>query len=320
MNKPIVTVACTTYNQENYIKQTIEGFLNQVTNFNIEIIIHDDASTDGTSEIIKEYALKYPKIIIPIFQHQNQYSQGIRPLYKFIIPKVKGKYIALCEGDDYWTDPYKLQKQVDFLEANEDYGLVYTEVDFYYEESKVLKKDVFKSGIVNSYSDLESYLINTGYRAPCTWLTRTSLITTLNYPKEYVDGSFVIMLEIMTKAKVKFLPDSTAVYRYVCESASHSSKLAKRHNFGSGLFKIQKYYLNKLNLSEDVFNRIRHRMYPLLIPGALVLRKITLLEEARIFLRVNKNGIKEYLLYYMLLLPYISGKTLKMLYKIKGRL
>lgn len=98
----------------------------QQVNFSFEILIHDDASTDGTDVIIKEYHAKYPECIKPIFQSENQYSKGVRGMMlRFNFPRARGKYIALCEGDDYWTDPSKLQKQVDFLEANEDFSVCF---------------------------------------------------------------------------------------------------------------------------------------------------------------------------------------------------
>lgn len=123
-NTPVVSIACITYNHEKYIRDAIEGFLIQKTDFPIEIIIHDDASTDGTAQIIKEYEEKYPDLIFPIYQKENQYSQGKRRiLATFVFPRTRGKYIALCEGDDYWTDPYKLQKQVDYLEGHQEYAL-----------------------------------------------------------------------------------------------------------------------------------------------------------------------------------------------------
>lgn len=120
----VVSICCLTYNHSPYIGQCIEGFLMQKCNFNFEVLIHDDASTDGTSEIIQKYQEKFPKIIKPIVQTENQWSNGKRLNIRFNFPRAQGKYIALCEGDDYWTDPLKLQRQVDFMEENEDYAVV----------------------------------------------------------------------------------------------------------------------------------------------------------------------------------------------------
>ncbi|MBK2094716.1 glycosyltransferase [Francisella philomiragia] len=117
-NKPILSVCCTAYNQEKYIEKALEGFLSQQTDFPFEIIISDDCSTDRTTEILNSYLEQYPNIIRLVYQQQNQYSKGALPIRDFILPVVRGKYIALCEGDDYWTDSTKLQQQVDFLEQN----------------------------------------------------------------------------------------------------------------------------------------------------------------------------------------------------------
>ena len=123
--KPLVSVVSITYNHEPYIRDCLEGFLMQKTDFPVEIIIHDDASTDHTADIIREYYEKRPDLFHVIIERENQYSQHkkiMTPLYK----QAKGKYIALCEGDDYWTDPLKLQKQFDILERNSDYiGVVH---------------------------------------------------------------------------------------------------------------------------------------------------------------------------------------------------
>lgn len=115
---PLVTVVCTTYNQEDYIEDALKGFLSQQTSFPFEIIVHDDASTDSTPDIIKAYAREYPSIVKPIFQQVNQYSKGGMIVRDCILPRCRGKYIASCEGDDYWCDPSKLQKQIDFLESH----------------------------------------------------------------------------------------------------------------------------------------------------------------------------------------------------------
>lgn len=120
MNKEevMVSICCITYNHEKYIRQALDGFLMQKTNFKFEIVIHDDASTDSTQDIIREYEEKYPDIIKPIYQVENQHKKGKKgSLIAYNV--AKGKYIALCEGDDYWTDENKLQMQVDYMEKNE---------------------------------------------------------------------------------------------------------------------------------------------------------------------------------------------------------
>jgi glycosyltransferase involved in cell wall biosynthesis len=119
INDPLVSICCITYNHENYIRDAIEGFLMQKTDFPFEIIIHDDASTDATADIIREYEREYPDIIKPIYQTENQYSKGKRATL-FTFRAARGKYIALCEGDDYWVDPLKLQKQITEMEKHPD--------------------------------------------------------------------------------------------------------------------------------------------------------------------------------------------------------
>lgn len=125
METILVSVHCLTYNHEKYIAEAIESFLMQKTNFKFEILIHDDASTDRTADIIREYELQYPDLIKPIYQTENQYSKGdsFNRVNLINLNRAKGKYVAVCEGDDYWIDPYKLQKQVDFMEKNPDYCL-----------------------------------------------------------------------------------------------------------------------------------------------------------------------------------------------------
>ncbi|WP_346881188.1 glycosyltransferase [uncultured Algibacter sp.] len=128
--KPLVSICCTCYNHEKYIEATLDGFLMQKATFPIEIIIHDDASTDNSRKIIEKYA-KLHDNIKTIFQSENQYSQDIKPLHNFLLPKTQGKYIAICEGDDYWIDTLKIKKQVDFLEANPDYVVSWTNYKTY---------------------------------------------------------------------------------------------------------------------------------------------------------------------------------------------
>lgn len=117
-----VSVQCLTYNHERYIEQCLDGILMQKCNFHFEVILHDDASNDNTILILKEYIEKYPRIIKAILQTENKYKTN--PLLPGLISlkACSGKYVAICEGDDYWTDPYKLQKQVDFLDSNPEFS------------------------------------------------------------------------------------------------------------------------------------------------------------------------------------------------------
>lgn len=116
--EPLVSICCTAYNHEKYLAQTLESFLSQRCDFAYEILIHDDVSTDRTADIIREYAARYPHIIRPMFQTQNQYSRGVPINETFNFPRARGKYIALCEGDDYWCDPDKLQRQIAHMESD----------------------------------------------------------------------------------------------------------------------------------------------------------------------------------------------------------
>lgn len=132
MTTPLVSICCITYNHASFIRKCLDGFLMQKTTFPVEILIHDDASTDGTEDIIREYAAKYPDRIFPLYEKENKYSQGYAEIIDFFnYERAKGKYIATCEGDDYWTDPLKLQKQVDFMETHPEYSVCFHNCHFY---------------------------------------------------------------------------------------------------------------------------------------------------------------------------------------------
>lgn len=119
--RPLLSIVCATYNHVDFIRDCIEGFLKQETTFPVEILIHDDASTDGTADIVRDYQRKHPRLIKAVFQEENQYSRGVKVLRTFIRPLMQGRYIASCEGDDYWVDPRKLEIQVSFLEEHPEY-------------------------------------------------------------------------------------------------------------------------------------------------------------------------------------------------------
>ena len=122
-NRIRVSVICNAFNQQAYIRETLESLVSQQTDFAYEILVHDDASTDQTPAIIREFAEKYPDLVRPLFQAENQYSKGARIYLDIQIPRARGDYLALCEGDDYWTDPLKLQKQLDAMERHPELDL-----------------------------------------------------------------------------------------------------------------------------------------------------------------------------------------------------
>lgn len=136
---PKVTVICWTYNQEKFIRQTLDGFLMQQTDFPFEIIVHDDASTDGTTAIIREYEQKYPDVVKPMYRQENQFSKGTGEFIDDTFRAARGKYIAICEGDDYWTDPEKLQLQADYLDEHPDYALCFHPVRVVFEDDSAVE-------------------------------------------------------------------------------------------------------------------------------------------------------------------------------------
>ncbi len=117
-----VSILCLTFNQKAYIRDALDSFVSQITDFSYEILVHDDASDDGTREIVQEYERRFPDKFRPVYQTENQYSKGVNIFEEILVPRARGTYLAVCEGDDYWTDRKKLQKQADFLDRHPDYS------------------------------------------------------------------------------------------------------------------------------------------------------------------------------------------------------
>lgn len=222
-NKPLVSICSITFNHAPYIKECLEGFLMQQCDFNFEILIHDDASTDATADIIREFQGKYPQLIKPILQKENQWSQGIRNIQsKFNFSRAKGKYIALCEGDDYWTDPLKLQKQVDFLEQNPDYQMCFSSCELVKEKNVT---STFKP-INNSreYSDLEiltDWIVPTASILYKNNLGLESEIT--KSPKVFFGDIFIFLINA-NKGKVFGFKDKMTAYRLHNDSMTNAKK------------------------------------------------------------------------------------------------
>lgn len=240
-NNPLVSIVCTTYNHQDYIRETLDGFLSQKIDFPIEIIVHDDASTDSTPQIIKEYEQKYPGLFVCVYREKNWYSQG-KDIWGYLFSNVvRGKYIAICEGDDYWIDSHKLQEQVDFLERNEDYGMVYTKVEIY--NNTLLKME----GTFGEITSLK--LLLKGYNViptPSVCIRKkiySQYVQDVNpAQKGWMIGDYPLCLYFLAKSKVQFINKETAVYRILQESASHSKDQNKLLPYYDNIMEIKKFF------------------------------------------------------------------------------
>lgn len=182
----MVSICCLAYNHEKYIGETLEGFVNQKTNFKYEVIIHDDASTDNTKSIIEEYQIKYPDIIKPIFQVENQYSKGIQISDVYMYPECNGKYICYCEGDDYWCDEYKLQLQFDALESNPSCSICVHKVQSIHEDGSANERIIpekeyqIEEGILDEDVVCKAFWIRGRYPFhTCSYFVRRSVVDRL---------------------------------------------------------------------------------------------------------------------------------------------
>lgn len=208
----LVTIQCLTYNHEPFIRQCLEGFVMQATNFRFEAIVHDDASTDRTAAIIKEYADKYPDIIKPIFEVENQYSKHDGTIGRSIRENTHGKYIAMCEGDDYWTDPYKLQKQVDFLESHPNYVMCSHRFNQYIQDKNLLEeeKDLTFQG---ADYDLKNLIGGKWLTQTLTVMYRRDALDLHRYESYSMSLDMILFYELLRNGKGYCFPDVMAVYR-----------------------------------------------------------------------------------------------------------
>ena len=243
---PLVSVRCITYNHEPYIAQALDGFLMQKTNFPFEVIVHDDAGPDKTADIIREYEAKFPKIIKPIYETENQYSKHDGSLGRIVDAACKGKYIALCEGDDYWIDENKLQMQVEFLENNPDYGMCYTQAKVFNQSKLEMKKNI--SGCdYECYGDLFVIqnpipTLTTCFRNELYFRYRGEIVTE---GRGWLMGDYPMWLWFAKNSKIKFISKITAVYRFLDESASHSHDVNKMKKFEKSVYDIKTFYAQK---------------------------------------------------------------------------
>lgn len=249
-SKPIVSVICTTFNHVDYVEETIKSFLMQETTFPFEIIINDDASTDGTINIIKNYAHKYPNIIKPIIHKVNKYSQGLDPL-SYPLQLAKGKYIALCEGDDFWVNKDKLVKQFNALEEEKGAAVCF-------HSAWELDEQLNKFELICRYSDIietipaKTIITNRGGSIPTASLffRNENIDLILQSYKDAPIGDFFIQSYLALKGKVIFLPDAMSVYRRNAKGSWTSSQQLKENQIS--------YYKEMIHAIDQFYGQVSH--------------------------------------------------------------
>jgi glycosyltransferase involved in cell wall biosynthesis len=257
MAEPLVSIMMLTYNHAVNIARAIESVLHQEVNFPIELVIGEDASTDGTKEIVLEYQSRRPDIIRVITSPTNV---GMKANNYRAIKACRGKYLAFCEGDDYWHRPDKLQTQADYLESHPECGLVFSSYDVYHVRSKTLRRDFLKYRAMKVPTDpglldiLNDFIVCT-----CTVMTRRALSVQVVESDPYLHQSTHFLLgdvqhwaEIATVARLHYIPESLATYNITGESATRSKDIRKTLRFKISLAELFVYLCHKYGAPEDI--------------------------------------------------------------------
>jgi glycosyltransferase involved in cell wall biosynthesis len=268
----MVSVRLMTYNHENYISTAMEGILNQKADFNIEIVVGDDFSTDKTLEIIKKFKntenIKIRILDRPVGGDYWQKRKEKGRLYNFIniLDNCRGKYIALLDGDDYWTDSLKLQKQVDFLETNENVNLVHTDIDWLNVKDGTIIKNYYKSinYEIKRFYDLKQYLLKPKARTLTICFRRQCL----NGFHEIIDpnwtvGDTPLLLYVVKDKKIGFINESTGVYRRGIDTASSNETAIRQFNYWKNASsKVKYFFYNYYKMNDkEVKNKLEDDYY-----------------------------------------------------------
>ncbi len=244
MSKILVSIVCTNYNKGDWIAEAIESFLCQKANFEYEILLIDDKSTDHSPEIIKKYAKKYPKRIRAFYNKKNL---GITKTWIKICKEAEGRYIARCDGDDYWIDDKKLQKQVNLLKKNKDSLWCCTDYDIINTKGEITHHSAVESNYINRPESYAEMLATKGFTMSSTWLVDAKLLRKINTEinASAIDDTFNIQLDLFNRTELSYLPEATVMYRVSEGSDSRPSNKEMMISRHKKLLETQLEYLKK---------------------------------------------------------------------------
>lgn len=236
--KPLVAIQCLVYNHEPYLRDCFEGFVMQKTNFRFVAIVHDDCSTDHSTDIIREYAVRYPDIFIPMYETENQYSKhdgSLEHIMNEATIATGARYIAVCEGDDYWTDPLKLQKQIDILESNESLMACCTNSSIVDKDGNILKNKfsryVVKDNKQGRYT-LRDYLNQVHAYPTASVVYRRAHFDEICAKSEVMRnpymGDWTLWIAILCFGDMYYLDEVTCAYRINPTSVTHTNTDVRR--------------------------------------------------------------------------------------------
>jgi glycosyltransferase involved in cell wall biosynthesis len=248
-----VSVRIVTYNHKKWIGQCLDSVIQQETEFDFEIIVGVDVSTDNTLQLVREYAEKYPDMI-RVLEHKDRKGPFLNA--KLSLHECCGDYIAFMNGDDFWQSPLKLQKQVSFLRDNPDYGIVHSDCDILYQKNKKTKKTILRDSYkILPEGKIYEELLQNNFIHTSTTLVRKELLDRFDNYDFYMSqgfkmGDYPRWIEISRHSKIGYIDDSFTTYRVLEDSQSHSSDLTKQLEFAQSIHAVRNYYIKKYGCSE----------------------------------------------------------------------